>query len=104
MTRDIIASAVFYPAVVLALHYWYVRKRRHPDWVPWRATGRFIWELLWPCLLVLVVVVTIIIASGVETSAKALGPIMALLVAIPAFRRARRLITEPPQKWRNILY
>lgn len=98
MTRDIIASAVFYPAVVLALHYWYVRKRRHPDWVPWRATGRFIWELLWPCLLVLVVVVTVIMASGIEKSARAVGPIMALLVVIPAFLRARRLITEPPKK------
>ena len=98
MTKDIIASAIFWPAVVLALHYWYVRKRCHPDWVPWQATGRFIWALLWPILLAVVVVVATLMAPGTEEWVKAVGPMIGLLVVFPAFYRARRLITGPPKK------
>ena len=98
LALELVTSAIAWPAVILWLHYWYVRKRRHPDWVPWRASGRFIWALLWPTLLAIVVVSAALKVSGAEEYVKTVGPVIGLFVVFPAFYRARRLITEPPKK------
>lgn len=101
--QDLLLSAVFWPSVILAVHFLFVRKKCHPAWIPWKATAAFLWNLAWPSILLLSAVVMFIFLLGMEGDGKASGamtsglaPAIVIGGLIPIFMRAKRIILAPP--------
>ena len=101
---DLVLGLIFWPGLILGTHYFYVRKRCHPDWVPWKATAHFLWGLAWPFLLALAVGVTLVFALGgspqsdtASTLSRVLAPLIVFGAMLPAFGHARRIIQNPPR-------
>lgn len=98
MTTDLLVqNLIFWPGVVLAIHFLYIRKSCHPDWNPWLATLCFILSMILPLTLAMGLVVVLIDVVGLRGVFINLLPIAALLALVPGMIWAQKLITNPPR-------
>ncbi len=88
-------NLVFWPGLVLAIHFFYVKKFCHSDWSPWWATARFIWAMFWPTVAAFVIAISAINGLGLSGILANVIIIGALFPLIPSYSRATKLIENP---------
>jgi hypothetical protein len=96
MDGDIVASLVFWPAILL-LALWYVRRKKASHISTLRAYLIFLGVLGGGGLLLLVIVVGFVMALDPALQSgttKALAPLIAICGLLPLWRLAHRKITD----------
>lgn len=97
--NDIALDLLFSLAVLGLVRWLYIPKRAHPTRGPWGAAFRFTCELLWPPLLIIGLIVWGMMLFEIEQATRAIGRAAAIplffAVIVPAYLRARRIISTP---------
>ena len=91
---DFVVMGAILLVVVFIVHF-NVRGVRHPDWRPWHATARCLYEFLWPCFLAYGAIWLALTVIGDEASPLD-HTFWFVIVGIPAMARAHSILTKPP--------
>lgn len=94
----LLQNLIFWPAVVLAIHFFYIRKNCHPDRNPWIATGLFLTTMLLPFAVAMGVVILLIDGVGLRGPLANLLAIASLLALVPGMIWSQKVIARPPGK------
>lgn len=85
--------------LILGFFYWYANRYRHPDRKAVAAFGIFVGIFFGITFAALFSVVAIVLSLGQEGGkwGKALGPVLAMFVIVPAWQFAKSRIKKAPK-------